>query len=428
MVFIAVYALLPTFLARFCGLGVISRLPLKDRVVITFDDGPDPRYTPRVLDILRRSGSKACFFVVGEKARRHPDLIRQIFTDGHEIGSHGFSHRFPWLLGPLATSREISRSSRVIEEITGSPPVAYRPPWGLFNLFYCLGHLTASQRVVLWSFMSWDWTGAGSTETIERKVRQRIIDGSILIFHDSDSEPGASPGSPEKMISALPGIIRELQQRGYKTALLGDLRPVPDHRPGLLPIRLWRAWDFVFRLALGIRDLTDGGRPTIFRLAARRYHGPRVLLPGGETLRPGQKICELHLNNDYLAQCLKGRDDPGRIGMGLARELRRSLPALAGRLWQDPAFKDAGHLVGITMLHRASVAAGFTPLEIPSPLARKLLQFYQGLVLKVYHPSAKGRHYGKGDLIPKLVVMSKATLFSRYLEPGKERGGPLPNT
>ncbi|MHB8919068.1 MAG: polysaccharide deacetylase family protein, partial [Desulfocucumaceae bacterium] len=92
-----IYAVAPTVLARFCSLGAITRLP-RGHVIITFDDGPDPRYTPRVLDVLKAAGVKACFFVVGEKARRHPDIIRTIVSEGHEIGSHGLRHRIPWLM------------------------------------------------------------------------------------------------------------------------------------------------------------------------------------------------------------------------------------------------------------------------------------------------------------------------------------------
>lgn len=412
-----VYAVGPTVLARLCSLGVISRLPLSSRVIITFDDGPDPRYTPRVLDVLRAAGVRACFFVVGEKARRHPDIIRRIVTDGHEIGSHGFRHRLPWLLGPVGTVREMMESYRAIEEITGSPPAAFRPPWGLFNLFSYISRLLIRQRVVLWSFMSWDWTRGATTENIEKKVRKRLNGGSILVFHDSDTEPGASPGSPDKMISALPGIINELKERGYQITLFGDLFPGRQTCPGKRRLKLWRAWDAFFRLALRIRDVPgeDGG-PTLFRTSARRYCGPGVRLPGGETLLPGEKVCEVHINNDYLAALLEGETSPVRIGVRVAGELRRSLPALAVHISRDPVLKETNFLAGVTTLHRGAAAAGFTPVDIPSPLVKKVFSFYQGLVLSIYHPSGRGRLHGKGDMIPKIIVMSKSALYSKYLQ------------
>ncbi len=414
---IIIYNVVPTILARLCNLGVISRVPTRGRVIITFDDGPDPRYTPRVLEILRAAGVKACFFVIGEKARRHPEIIRKIICEGHEIGSHGFRHRIPWLLGPIGTIREVKESYRIIEEITGTPPAAFRPPWGLFNLFsyLYLCRLTFRKRVVLWSFMSWDWGRRATTENIADKIRKKIFDGSILIFHDSDTAPGASAGSPEKMISALPGIINELKARGYKITLLGELGNSRGSQAREWLLKLWRAWERVFRLALRISDVTDDlGRPTIFRTSARRYFGPRVQLPGGEVLLPGKKVCDLHINNDYLVGCLEGETSPGKIGVRLAGELRRSLPLLAAHVSRDPVLRDTDFLVGITLLHRGSVTAGFTPADIPSPMVRRLVSLYQRVVLNIYHPSAGARLYGKGDLTPKIVVMSKAALLSKY--------------
>lgn len=414
---ITVYTLVPTILARFCGLGVISRLTLKDRVIITFDDGPDPLYTPRVLDILRAAGVKACFFVIGEKARRHPELIEKMVSDGHEVGNHGLRHSVPWLLGPLGTFREMKESSRIIEEITGSPPAAFRPPWGLLNLSSYFSRFLIRHKVVLWSFMSWDWTRGATTENIKTKVRKNRIDGSILIFHDSDTEPGASTGSPEKMISALPGIISELKERGYRITLLGDCIQQCRPRPNTWLLGIWRMWDKFFRLALNIRDVTGNyGKPTIFRTSVRRYPGPGVDLPGGEALSPGEKICEIHINNDHLAGLLKGENSPGKIGIMVARELHRSLPVLALKINKDPQFRDVRYLVGITMLHRGTASMGFTPVEIPSSRARKIISCYQRLVLKLYHPSGRGRLHGKGDMTPKIIVMSKTALLSKYLE------------
>ncbi|MCL6478711.1 MAG: polysaccharide deacetylase family protein [Peptococcaceae bacterium] len=432
---IVVYDVLPTLLARICSFGVISRLPVKAGVTITFDDGPDPRYTPRVLDILRAAGVKACFFVVGEKARRHPEIIKKIFSDGHEIGIHGSRHSIPWLLGPVGTFREIKESARVIKEITGSRPAAFRPPWGLFNLFSYLSSLALKQKVVLWSFMSWDWTGSITPESIKRRVQKKITNGSILVFHDSDTEPGASGGSTEKMLSALPGIIDELKQQGYNIIPLGKyinwghsclqrntqtsagVSPFLNcsHRQGLLP-GLWRWWDKMFRLALKIKDITaDDGSPTIFRASLRRYTGVPVELPGGETIYPGEKICELHINNDYMAEYLKGETDPGRLGIRIVRELRRSLPALAAHISRDPMYSDVKSVVGITILHRATAAMGFTAVEIPSPLIKKVISSYQSMILNLYHPSGKDRLAGKGDLSPKIVAISKSILITRYL-------------
>lgn len=218
------YMIIPTILARFFGLGVLRQLPAGGRIIITFDDGPDPRYTPRVLEVLRAAGVKACFFVVGEKALKYPELIKEIVAEGHEIGSHGFKHRVSWFIGPVGTIKEINKSFTAIEEITGFPPVAYRPPWGLFNLTHWIAGRMVRCKTVLWSFMSWDWSQKVTPDIILKRIKLNMFDGSILIFHDSDTAPGSSAGAPEKMLRALPEVIYELKQRGYKTTLIKDLQ------------------------------------------------------------------------------------------------------------------------------------------------------------------------------------------------------------
>lgn len=413
---IIIYTLIPTFLARFCSIGVISRLPAKNKVIITFDDGPDPRYTPRVLDILKNAGVNACFFVLGEKARKHPDLIVRIISEGHEIGSHGLKHRIPWLVGPMGSLTEIKGSFQAIEEITGSPPAAFRPPWGLFNLSYYFTRMVMKHKIVLWSFMSWDWSNKITPEIILKKVKKNLIHGSILIFHDSDTEPGASAGSPEKMIHALPEIINELKERGYIIAplkeFLSNTRPLSHYL-----MILWQRWEKIFGLAFGLKIVADiDDCPTIFRASLSRYLGPRVILPCGKVLHRGEKVCELHLNNEYMLNKFKGETRPETIGIKTVRELRRSLPALARHIHREPRYKDVECLVAITMLHRGSLAMGFTPVEITSLIIRKVVSLYQSLILNLYHPSERKRVYGKGDLSPKIIVMSKMMLFSKYLK------------
>lgn len=419
---ITIYLILPTMLARLGSIGVISRLPAKNAVAITFDDGPDPRYTNRVLDILKAAGIKASFFVVGEKASRHPDIIRRIVDEGHDIGVHGLRHRVPWLLGPLGTIREITGSTRAIEQITGFRPAVFRPPWGLLNLVSYLISFLHRQRVVLWSLMGWDWTARVTPDKIINRLRRHLDHGAILLLHDSDTEPGAAAGCTEKMLSALPGIIHELKECGYSILPLGNfIKNSSDHharRPGRWFLKLWRGWDKLFRLALDIRDVTgEDGSPSIFRTAVRRYRGRPVELPGGKILLAGEKVCELHINNDYLAQCLGEETDPGRLGIKALGRLRLGLPVLAAHVSVDPRFKDISFVMGVTTLHRATAMLGFTAVDIPSPLRKKIISGYQGLVLNLYHPSGKGRHTGRGAMDSKILVIDKPALVSKYLPP-----------
>ncbi|MFZ5651485.1 MAG: polysaccharide deacetylase family protein [Bacillota bacterium] len=413
---LAVYNLIPTVLARICSIGAISRLPVKDMVIITFDDGPDPKYTPRVLEILNSAGVKACFFVVGEKVRRHPDIIEKIMSGGHDIGCHGFRHRMPWLLGPVGTIRELKESYRAIEETTGRQPAAFRPPWGLFNLSHYITGVLLKYKTVLWSFMSWDWGRGTTPENILKKVKNNVIDGSILIFHDSDTAPGAFAGSPGKMILALPEIISELKKRGYQITPLKEFLHSRRVSTGQFPKRIWSKWEKLFSLLFRIKEVTaPDGSPTIFRTSVRRYPGPPVEMPCGGVLKTGEKVCEIHLNNDYIMEHLKGQTDAAIIGIRVVREMRRSLPALALHIKTDPGLSGVDFLAGVTILHRGAVSFGFITVDLQSPLIKKAVGAYQRLVLKLYHPSGE-RPAGQGDLTPKIIVMSKQTLFLKYLK------------
>lgn len=224
VIIILVYAILPTFLIRVVRVGAISRAPKGGgRIALTFDDGPDPRYTPQILDLLNRYKVKACFFVIGAKAKAHPDLIRRIIQDGHELGNHGFRHKAAWLLGPRATTREINETNLALEELTGKRTLYCRPAWGLFNLFSVWYCWFKGQKVVLWTYMSWDWVSKTTPEIIARRVINRIRDGAILVFHDSDSNFGAAEGSPDRLLAALPQILEGLSKKGFRITPLEEI-------------------------------------------------------------------------------------------------------------------------------------------------------------------------------------------------------------
>ncbi len=416
--FFIIYAVLPTVLVRFCHLGVIWRPAVKGRVAITFDDGPDPRYTPRVLDILKENNIKACFFVLGEKATRHPELVTRIISEGHEIGSHGFKHSFPWLLGPVGTLREIKKASSAIQKIINQQPLMFRPPWGLLNIFsFLLFSFTPSRmkkhKLVLWSYMSWDWSKGCTPDKIANFVLRRIREGAILVFHDSDTVPGAAPGAPEKMLNSLPGIINEIQLKGLRITPLNEL--VQTKPPGKrLLIGLWGFWDSIVLRLAGVEQVTSNGHPTLFRLAVRKYTGPEIKMPCGTYLQRGKRICEIHLNNDIVAELLAGETKPEKIAVRIVRELRRSLPALAKFVCEEPKYKDIQVLAGVTMLHRATEKMGFVTADINSGLMKRIISLYQSLILWIYHPAGKERFAGQeGRLEPKIVAISKECLIQK---------------
>ena len=155
-------------------------------VWLTIDDGPDPRDTPQLLDLLDRHGAKATFFLIGEKARLYPDLVREIVNRGHEVGNHTYQHPQAafWSYGPYRTWREIVRCQRVLTEITGQSPRWFRAPVGHSNVFVHPVLDAMGLRLVGWSSRGFDGVSA-SLADVKRRIRSTARDGAIILAHES---------------------------------------------------------------------------------------------------------------------------------------------------------------------------------------------------------------------------------------------------
>jgi peptidoglycan/xylan/chitin deacetylase (PgdA/CDA1 family) len=413
--FLCVYAIGPTVLVRVTRFGAISRAPRgKSRVALTFDDGPDPRYTPQILDILNQHQVKACFFVIGKKAREYPELIKQMVQAGHEIGNHGFTHRMPWLLGPGATLREIREASRAIEETAGRSTRFCRPAWGLCNFFSLCYYWLKGQRVILWTYMSWDWIKKATPEGITRKVLSKIKDGAILVLHDSDSTPGAALGAPARVINALPGILEGLKRLDLQVVPLAE---ITRHRPRRSVIqRSWKLIDTVIRRFAGITDPGGKGAPGIYRLALRRYHGRDLHLPDGAVLQKRDYYAELHLNNDYLLELTKQNDSTAGMGLGLTRAGQNAMPAIARYLTEEPRYQKAKAILATTLMHRGAERLGFSIHDLKPGIFPWLARWYEIWLLILFHPDGLKRFKKhRRKLTLKQLAMSRSELMRRYL-------------
>lgn len=200
-------------------LGCAWRGPRKGRKVsLTFDDGPDPESTPRVLDILAAAGVTATFFLIGERAARYGSVVRRIAHEGHDLGNHSWSHRSLWLAGPRRTAQEVTRGHDAIADIAGTPPRFFRPPWGMTNLalFPVLRRL--GTPCVFWTVQTEGRRPAPAPVQIERASR-RARPGVILDLHDADGVPGAG----QRLVAALPSMIEALRSDAYALVPLSDL-------------------------------------------------------------------------------------------------------------------------------------------------------------------------------------------------------------
>lgn len=196
--------------------GTIRRLKSAN-IAFTFDDGPDPDSTPRVLSVLGHAGVRATFFVVGERALRHPDLIRRIAGEGHAIGNHSHSHA--WLLGAKSSRirAEIERCQDAVFSITGRAPCLIRPPWGHRDVrFNRIAH-HRGLTTVLWSLDSLDYLGLPARCVVAMTARATA--GDIVLFHDGNRKAQAMP-------DALATLLEELSRRGQLNHLV-TLDPMP---------------------------------------------------------------------------------------------------------------------------------------------------------------------------------------------------------
>jgi peptidoglycan/xylan/chitin deacetylase (PgdA/CDA1 family) len=172
--------------------------------VLTFDDGPDPERTPRLLDTLARASAKAVFFVLGQQAAQHPALIRRIAADGHQLGNHSFSH--PWML-PMRRRRiedEIDRCQAVLADITGAAPTLARPPYGQRDFRYNRVLRSRGLTPVLWSRNLRDYWGTSPENLVARLSRARP--GDVLLLHDGDPKAKGTIQAISRWLESSPRI------------------------------------------------------------------------------------------------------------------------------------------------------------------------------------------------------------------------------
>lgn len=214
---VILYAIVPFILSRGMGISVCRNGGVeairKRQIAFTFDDGPNPKYTMELLDLLKHYHIKASFFVVGKNAEKYPDIIRRMHQDGHLIGIHNYIHTSNWLMPPWKVKQGLERSAQIIESITGEKPNYYRPPWGMLNLFDYFIH--KNFKIILWSLMTGDWSSKGGSKKIEERLLRGIKPGGIIVLHDSGENWGADEDAPSHTIAALKRVLKELSNKDY---------------------------------------------------------------------------------------------------------------------------------------------------------------------------------------------------------------------
>lgn len=194
------------------------RGPEVKQVALTFDDVPDPRFTPQILEELSKHGVRATFFVVGHRAEKHPDLLRRIHSEGHIIGNHSYSHPQFGSRSVIQFQQEILRTEQIIANIIGYRPRLIRPPYGEITENQVRWVKQHGYKLVNWNVDSLDWKGIDK-EKVKRNVLNAAGAGSIILMHGGGGTSSDLSGS----IAALPDIITGLRDKGYQFVTLPEL-------------------------------------------------------------------------------------------------------------------------------------------------------------------------------------------------------------
>lgn len=192
-----------------------------DRVALTFDDGPDPVHTPAVLDRLRDVGAVATFFVVGERAARHPEIVRRILAEGHALGSHSWSHPEPWRLSAPALIADYRRGRAAVQRAAGRRTALFRPPKGFVDARGAVAMLAAGVRPWLWTIDGHDWLPDVRPDEIVGRLGD-IAGGDVVLLHDAIEQPLA-PSALDRSatVQAIGDIAALVAGRGLRFTTLG---------------------------------------------------------------------------------------------------------------------------------------------------------------------------------------------------------------
>lgn len=197
--------------------GVRASVDDAGAVALTFDDGPHPDGTPRVLELLARAGAPATFFLAGEQAERFPEVVAEVAAAGHEVAVHCHRHRNLMRVAPRATRADLERAEAAIAEASGTVPRRYRPPYGILTVPALRHARRRGWETVLWRRDGRDWRPDATPQSIAERLLGKAAGGDVLLLHDADWYSAAE--SWRRTVRALELALDRLRER--------ELRIVP---------------------------------------------------------------------------------------------------------------------------------------------------------------------------------------------------------
>lgn len=419
------YAFIPSLISRLFGFRVFRRGRSDTQFALTFDDGPDPHYTPRLLDLLHQHQAKATFFVVGEHAARHPELIQRIHEEGHLIGIHNYIHKTNWLMRPRTVRNQILRTGQIIHEVTGEKTCYYRPPWGIMNLFDFFSK--KERKIILWSSMFEDWRSRVGAQRLTERMLKELRGGEVMLLHDRGTTLGADAHAPEQMLQALEVVLQEAERLGLQSVrvdtLMGGITVSESQNKTQLqtPLKLWKrivvalwlGWERLFHWVYHLRTASPEDPMLHFR--SRVYHGARVEMNDGHVIQNGDPVIELHFDNQKLFELGVTSRSSMHLAIRMIRTMEQQLPDLARMIALEPDLRSAKAVYGVSMINRGPEKFGFTIQDLPPGPFSAASKVYLKLLLSVIHPAGTKRLKQRTEqLVPKMIAMPLDLLLERY--------------
>lgn len=190
-------------------------------IALSYDDGPNARFTPRLIEVLRQENVPATFFWLGEQVKYYPQQAKQLAEMGFEIGNHTFDHKNPVKLSYQELYEELVSTQKIIQKTVGVTPRLFRPPYGSINKTVRQVAKELNLQIIMWSLDTEDWRLNSTKEKIVTKVMNKIRPGDIILMHDRNT----------RTIEATAELIPLLRERGYKFVTVGQLLKAKQLEP-----------------------------------------------------------------------------------------------------------------------------------------------------------------------------------------------------
>jgi len=203
--------------------GTIYQVEVPEKVVaLTFDDGPSPEWTPKILDELKKAGVKATFFMIGKYVEKYPQIARRVAEEGHDIGNHSYDHKVLIYYRMKTLEREINEAEKVIKDVTGVETHYFRPPkaWLTYKEKEKIKEM--GYEVVLWTLNSKDWVTFDDKYIVKFLVHN-VKPGDIILFHDGGGVFSTEGGNRRETVKTIPQLVEKLRAKGYRFVTITEL-------------------------------------------------------------------------------------------------------------------------------------------------------------------------------------------------------------